>query len=136
MEGVGTIPIRMFDGMVWELTGVRYVPQMKRNLISLGTLEASGMMISVRDGDLRMIRGSMVVMKGVHRDNLYYLKGSTVTGQVETSSSSDDGGPESGRERSDRKKKNLCELLQRWNRWKVLLPASWKVNTAFWTRRR
>ena len=31
---------------------------------------------------------------GVRRDNLYYLKGSTVTGQVETSSSSDDGYPE------------------------------------------
>ena len=60
MEGVGTIPIRMFDGMVWELTGVRYVPQMKRNLISLGTLEASGMMISVRDGDLRMIKLSLI----------------------------------------------------------------------------
>ena len=31
-----------------------------------------------------------MVMKGVRRKNLYYLKGSTVTGQVETSSSSDD----------------------------------------------
>ena len=36
----------------------------------------------------------MVVMKGVRRGNLYYLKGSTITYQVETSSSSDDGGPE------------------------------------------
>ena len=59
----------------------------------MGTLEASGIVISVRDGDLRMIKGSMVVMKGVRRDNLYYLKGSTITDQVETSSSSDDGGP-------------------------------------------
>ena len=38
-----------------------------------------------------MIKGSMVVMKGVCRNNLYYLKGGTVTGQVETSNSSDDG---------------------------------------------
>ena len=84
----------MFDGMVKELKGVRYVPQLKRNLISVGALEASGMVISVRDGDLRMIKGSMVVMKGVRRGNLYYLKGSTITDQVETLSSSDDGGPE------------------------------------------
>ena len=49
----------MFDGMVRELKGVRYVPQLKRNLISLGALEVSGMVISVRDGDLRMIKGSM-----------------------------------------------------------------------------
>ena len=97
VEGVGTIRIRMFDGMERELKGVRYVPQLKRNLISVGTLEASGMVISVRDvrdGDLRMIKGSMVVMKGVRRGNLYYLKGSMMTDQVETSSSSDRGGPE------------------------------------------
>ena len=37
-----------------------------------------------------MIKGSMVVMKGVCRNNLYYLKGSTVIGQVTTSISSDD----------------------------------------------
>ena len=55
----------MFDGMERELKGVRYVSQLKRNLISVGALEASGIMISVRDGDLRMIRGSMLVMKGV-----------------------------------------------------------------------
>ena len=48
-------------------------------------------MISIRDGVLKMIKGSMVVMKGVRRNNLYYLKGSTVTSQVETFSSSDDG---------------------------------------------
>ena len=47
MEAVGTIRIRMFDGMVRKLKGVRYVPQLKRNLISVGALEASGMVISV-----------------------------------------------------------------------------------------
>ena len=70
---------------------MRYVPQLKRNLISVGALEALGLVISVRDGVLKMIKGLMVVMKGVRGDNLYYLKGSTVTRQVETSSSSDDG---------------------------------------------
>ena len=62
-----------------------------KKIFSVGALEALGLVIYVRDGVLKMIRGSMVVMKGVRRDNLYYLKGSTVTGQVETSSSSDDG---------------------------------------------
>ena len=94
IEGMGTVRIKMDDGIVRELKEVRCVPQLKRNFISVGTLEASGMVISVRDGDLRMIKGSMVVMKSVHQGNLYYLKGSTMTGQVETSSSSDDGGPE------------------------------------------
>ena len=70
---------------------VRYIPQLKRNLISVGVLKTLNLMVSIRDGVLKMTKGSMVVMKGVRRNNLYYLKGSTVTGQVETSSSSDDG---------------------------------------------
>ena len=43
MEGIGTVQIKMFDGMVWELNEVRYVPQLKRNLIYVGTLEALGL---------------------------------------------------------------------------------------------
>ena len=70
---------------------VRYVPQLKKKLISVGALEALGLVISIRDGILKMTKGSMVVMKGIRRKNLYYLKGSTVTGQMETFSSSDDG---------------------------------------------
>ena len=91
IEGMGTVRIKMDDEIVRELKEVRYVPQLKRNLISVGALKALGLVISIQDGVLKMIKGSMVVMKGVRRDNLYYLKGSMVTGQVETSSSSDDG---------------------------------------------
>ena len=61
---------------------MRYLPQLKRNLISIDALEALGLVVS--------IRGSMVVMKGIRRNNLYYLKGSTITGLVATSISSDD----------------------------------------------
>jgi len=46
-------------------------------------------MVSIRDGVLEMTKGSMVVMKSVRRNNLYYLKDSTVTGQMKTSISSD-----------------------------------------------
>ena len=89
IEGMGTVRIKMEDGIVRELKEVRYVSQLKRNLISVGALEALGLMISIRDGFLKMTKDSMVVMKGVRQNNLYYLKGSTVTGQVETSISSD-----------------------------------------------
>ena len=53
MEGVGTIQIKMFDGIVRELKEVRYVPQLKRNLISVGVLEALGLVVSIRDGVLK-----------------------------------------------------------------------------------
>jgi len=32
MEGIGTVQIRKFDVMVWELKEVRYVPQVKKIL--------------------------------------------------------------------------------------------------------
>ena len=32
MKGIGTVQIKMFDGMVRELKEVRYVPQVKRIL--------------------------------------------------------------------------------------------------------
>jgi len=54
----------MFDGMVWKLKEVRYVPQLKRNIISVGALEALGLRVSVRYGVLKMTQGSMIVLKG------------------------------------------------------------------------
>ena len=66
--------------MVRKLKEVMYVTQLKKNLILVGTLEALDLEISGRDGVLKMLRGSMVVMKGIRRNNLYYLKGNTFLG--------------------------------------------------------
>ena len=62
---------------------------MKKNFISVGAFEALSHAVSVIDDILKITRGSMVVMKSVRRDNLYYLMGSMVTGRVTTSISSD-----------------------------------------------
>ena len=40
--GLRTIRFKMFDGMVRELREVRHFPDIKRNLISLGTLDQVG----------------------------------------------------------------------------------------------
>ena len=37
---IGNIHMRMFDGHVRTLTNVRYVPDLRKNLLSLGDLEA------------------------------------------------------------------------------------------------
>ena len=55
MEGIGMVHIKMFDGMVRELKGVRYVSELKRNLISVGALEALGLEVSI--GDMVHSRG-------------------------------------------------------------------------------
>jgi hypothetical protein len=40
--GIGTIRIRMYDGIMKTLTNVRHMPDLKKNIISLGTLESLG----------------------------------------------------------------------------------------------
>ena len=54
VEGIGTVRIKMFEGMAWELKEVRYVTQVKKNLISVGALEALSHAISVRDSVLKI----------------------------------------------------------------------------------
>ena len=65
MEGVETIQIKIFNGMIRELKEVRYVPQLKRNLILVGALKTLSLEVSIIDGVLKMTKGSMVVLKGV-----------------------------------------------------------------------
>ena len=55
---------------------MRYVPRMMKNLISEGALEAEGLRGTLGEGVLKMSNGSLVVLKGIRRDNLHYLKGS------------------------------------------------------------
>jgi len=50
------------------------------NLISVGTLKALGLEVSIRDDILKMTRGSMAVLKGIRCNNLHYLKDSIATG--------------------------------------------------------
>ena len=69
---------------------MRYISQLKKNLISVGALKVLGLEKYDRDGVLKMLGGSIVVMKAVRHNNLYYLKGNIVTRQVVTSIRSND----------------------------------------------
>ena len=39
VAGIGTISLKMFDGVTRDLHHVRYVPELKGNLISLGMVD-------------------------------------------------------------------------------------------------
>ncbi|KAG8501913.1 hypothetical protein CXB51_004578 [Gossypium anomalum] len=79
----------MFDGVVRTLSDVRYVPELKRNLISLSTLDSKGYRYTAESGVLKISKGSLVVMKGQRKTaKLYVLQGSTVTGDAAVASSS------------------------------------------------
>jgi len=58
---------------------------MKKNIISVGAVESKGLKATLENGTLKVTKGFMVVMKGIRDRNLYYLKGSTVTGPLTAS---------------------------------------------------
>ncbi|KAE8725113.1 hypothetical protein F3Y22_tig00009009pilonHSYRG00067 [Hibiscus syriacus] len=78
------------DGSTRVLTDVRYVPNLKKNLISLGALESKGSVVTMRDGVLKVTYGALVMMKGIRKNNLYYYQGSTIIGAVAVASGGDD----------------------------------------------
>ena len=83
IEGIGKGSIKMFDEKIHTLSNVKYVLELKRNLISLGTLESQGYKFSKEGGNLKVCKGSLVVIKGHQKaTNLYVLEGSTLVGDV------------------------------------------------------
>ena len=80
IAGRGTVQIRTHDGIVRSLSNVRHVPNMTRCLISLGTLETNGCRITMEHGVLKVMKGAMVVMKGLRMGSLYILDGTTAAG--------------------------------------------------------
>ncbi|KAM2759273.1 hypothetical protein COP1_024013 [Malus domestica] len=82
IKGIGTVRLKLHDDMVKKLTGVRYVPNLKQNLISLGTLESKGFMFHLDGQTLKVTYGALVVMKAPRCGHLYLLQESTVTGEA------------------------------------------------------
>lgn len=75
-----TVQIKMHDGMVKVFTNVKHVSDLKRNLISLGTLEALGCNYTTEGGVLKVTRHTFVVMKACWSSSLYILQESTIIG--------------------------------------------------------
>ena len=65
VEGVGAVCIRLYDGTIRELKGVRYIPSMSKNFISIGALEVEVLRGTLRVGVLKMSSSSLVVLKRI-----------------------------------------------------------------------
>lgn len=63
--GVGSVRIKMFDGIMWTLIYVWHVPKLKKNMISLGVFDYSDYMFTWQGGILNMPKGTLVVMKAM-----------------------------------------------------------------------
>ena len=56
------------------------MPHMRKNLISLSSLDSKGYSYRGDSGKLHVSKGSDVILKGVKRGTLYVLQGETITG--------------------------------------------------------
>ncbi|KAH9684220.1 hypothetical protein KPL71_027928 [Citrus sinensis] len=71
---IGTIRLKMFDGMVRELKEIRFVPALKKNLIFVGALEAKGYKVTIEDGKKTRVKFGMAnhdireILEYVHSD--------------------------------------------------------------------
>ncbi|GFZ11968.1 peptide met sulfoxide reductase 4 [Actinidia rufa] len=78
--GRGSVRFRMADGRSVTLTEVRHVPNLRKNLISIGMLDAKGCRFDASGGILRVSKGNKEMLWGKKTRGLYRLEGSVQTG--------------------------------------------------------
>ncbi|GJR11478.1 zinc finger, CCHC-type containing protein [Tanacetum coccineum] len=80
IKGIGKVKIQLHDGSSFILEDVRYVPRLRRSLISLGTLEKEGYIVKMQMGRIKVIKGCRVMMTGLRKKNyVYTLKAKVMT---------------------------------------------------------
>ena len=73
VAGIGIVHIKMFDGVVRTLGDVKHVLDLKRNLISLSTLDTKGYKYTSEGGVLKISKGALVKMKGHQKTAMLYV---------------------------------------------------------------
>ena len=92
--GIGSVQIKTHDGMIRTLKNVRHILEMKRNLISLSTLDKEGLKYTGSGGVVKVSKDSLVCLLGdLNASNLYVLRGSTVHGSVSTTAAVNNSEP-------------------------------------------
>ena len=69
--GVGDVEIKLPNNSTWRLQQVRHVPELKKNLISVGQLDESGHSINFSGGMWKVSKGVMILARGKKTGTLY-----------------------------------------------------------------
>ena len=78
--GIGIVKIKMFDGVVRVFEDVRHIPDLRKNLISLGVLDDLGYSYSSKGRVMKITKCILLVIKGQKVNQLYRLIGDTIVG--------------------------------------------------------
>ena len=80
--GIGNINLKLHDDTIRKLKQARYVLNLKRNLISLGMLDQMGCSVRIESGVMKIVKGTMVIMKGNRKNGMFILDEDIVNGEV------------------------------------------------------
>jgi hypothetical protein len=75
--GMGKVQIKQKNGNQWFLKKVRYVPYLRKNLISTRQLASEGCISLFKDKAWKVTKGSLVITKGEKVGTLYLCTGNT-----------------------------------------------------------
>ena len=75
VKGICNISLKLHDDKTRTLTDVRYVLGLKRNLISLGTLDELGFSYRAENGSMHVFKGDELILIGAKKNGLYVLNG-------------------------------------------------------------
>ena len=62
--GIGNIIVKMFDGVIRTLCDVRHVLDLRKNLVSMGTLDGNGFNYKSANRAMKVSKGVLTVTKG------------------------------------------------------------------------
>ena len=82
--------LKNHDGSTRVLKDVRYMPNLKKNLISLGALESKCLAVTMQDRILKATSSTLMVMKFIKKNNKYYYQGSSIIGTTAIATTSGD----------------------------------------------
>ncbi|KAH9671138.1 hypothetical protein KPL70_017236 [Citrus sinensis] len=79
IAGIGTIKIKMFDGIIRKIGEVRHANGLKKNLLSLGQIDSHGCKTRVENGIMKIVKGVLVLIKVEKISaNIFMLKAKTL----------------------------------------------------------
>lgn len=78
IKGIGSVTLKFDNGYTFTLERVKYIPDLNRNLISMGNLDDIGLQSWIGDGSLKIIKGTLIIFKGTKRNDIYVTRASVV----------------------------------------------------------
>ena len=75
IEGKGDVCIHTLSGNQWTLQDVRYISGLRKNLISVGQLDCAGYAAKFGKHSWKIVKGAMVVARGMKSGTLYTTAG-------------------------------------------------------------